>query len=123
MKPVVKVLVVDDDAPIRDFVRATLEGEGYKVVTAENGLAALKLLGGETPYQPDIILLDMRMPIVDGWQFAHTYRQTPGKKVPIIVLTAAMDPARFAAQIKADNYLPKPFDLLDLLDMVEKFTA
>ena len=123
MKPVAKVLVVDDDAPIRDFVRATLEGEGYKVVTAENGLAALHLLGGENPYQPDIILLDMRMPIVDGWQFAQTYRQFPGKKVPIIVLTAATDPARFAAQIKADNYLPKPFDLLDLLDMVEKFTT
>lgn len=122
MKPVAQVLVVDDDAPIRDFVRATLEGEGYTVVTAENGSVALQLLGGEKPYQPDIILLDMRMPIVDGWQFAKVYREMPGKKVPIIVLTAATDPAKFAAQIKADNFLPKPFDLMDLLDMVEQFT-
>jgi two-component system chemotaxis response regulator CheY len=122
MKPVAQVLVIDDDAPIRDFVRATLEGEGYAVVTAENGSVALQLLSGDSPYQPDIILLDMRMPIVDGWQFAKVYREMPGKKVPIIVLTAATDPAKFAAQIKADNFLPKPFDLLDLLDMVEQFT-
>lgn len=121
MKPVAQVLVVDDDAPIRDFVRATLEGEGYRVVTAENGSVALQLLSGEKPYQPDIILLDMRMPIVDGWQFAKVYREMPGKKVPIIVLTAATDPAKFAAQIKADNFLPKPFDLMDLLEMVEHF--
>ncbi len=122
MKPVVQVLVVDDDAPIRDFVRATLEGEGYEVVTAENGSVALQILSGETPYQPDVILLDMRMPIVDGWQFAKIYRELPGKKVPIIVLTAATNPAKFAAQINADNFLPKPFDLMDLLDMVEQIT-
>ncbi len=122
MKLVVQVLVVDDDAPIRDFVRATLEGEGYEVVTAENGLVALQLLSGETPYQPNVILLDMRMPIVDGWQFAKIYQELPGKKVPIIVLTAATDPAKFAAQINADNFLPKPFDLTDLLDMVEQIT-
>lgn len=123
MKPVAQVLVVDDDAPIRDFVRATLEGEGYKVVTAENGSVALQILGGENPYRPDIILLDMRMPIVDGWQFARLYREMPGPKVPIVVLTAATDPAKFAAQINADNFLPKPFDLMDLLNMVEHFTA
>ncbi|MDB5079936.1 MAG: response regulator receiver protein [Chloroflexi bacterium] len=122
MKPVTHVLVVDDDAPIRDFVKATLEGEGYAVITAENGSVALQLLTGPASYQPDLILLDMRMPILDGWQFAKAYRDLPGKKVPIIVLTAATDPAKFAAQIKADNYLPKPFDLLDLLDMVEQFT-
>lgn len=121
MKPLTQVLVVDDDAPIRDFVKATLEGEGYGVVTAENGSVALKLLSGGRPYQPNIILLDMRMPLVDGWQFAEAYRELPGKKVPIIVLTAATDPAKFAAQIKADNYLAKPFDLLDLLEMVEQF--
>lgn len=123
MRPVTKVLVVDDDTPIRDFVSATLESEGYHVVTAENGLVALQLLGGESLFQPDIILLDMRMPVVDGWQFAQAYRQLPGKKVPIIVLTAATDPSKFAAQIKADSYLPKPFDLMDLLDVVERFTA
>jgi two-component system, chemotaxis family, chemotaxis protein CheY len=122
MKPLTQVLVVDDDAPIRDFVKATLEGEGYQVVTAENGWVALQLLTSRTPLQPNIILLDMRMPIVDGWQFAQAYRELPGPKVPIIVLTAATDPARFAAQIKADNYLPKPFELTDLLDMVAQFT-
>lgn len=123
MKPVTKVLVVDDDTPIRDFVSATLESEGYHVVTAENGLVALRILEGENRYQPDIILLDMRMPVVDGWQFAEAYRQLPGQKVPIVVLTAATDPAKFAAQIEADSYLPKPFDLVDLLDVVERFTA
>ena len=123
MKPVIKVLVVDDDTPIRDFVSATLESEGYEVVTAENGLVALQILESKTGFQPDIILLDMRMPVVDGWQFARAYRELPGKKVPIIVLTAATDPAKFAAQIKADSFLPKPFDLLDLLEVVEKFTS
>jgi CheY-like chemotaxis protein len=63
------------------------------------------------------------MPIVDGWQFAKAYRELPGAKVPIIVLTAATDPAKFAAQIKADNYLPKPFDLTDLLEMVAQFAV
>ncbi len=118
MSSEVQVLVVDDDRDIRELIKTTLLDEGYKVMTAENGADALTILNR---VQPDLILLDMRMPIMDGWAFSKAYRQSYPNPVPIVVLTAATDAAQFASQIKADNFLAKPFNLLDLLDMVEHY--
>lgn len=114
-----RILVVDDDPQIREFVSWTLQEEGYNVTTAANGALALDLIKQTTP---DLILLDMRMPVMDGWAFAAAYRQLGVAPSPIIVLTAATDAAVFASQIKADDYLPKPFDLNDLIDKVEYYT-
>jgi len=115
-----RVLVVDDEQDIREFLAFALENKGYNVTTADNGAAALN----EVARGPvDIVLLDMRMPVMDGWAFAQAYRQQPGPHAPIVVITAAHDAAARAAQIEAQDYLAKPFDLDDLLNMEARHTG
>jgi CheY-like chemotaxis protein len=117
MNPDKRVLVVDDDSAIREFVSMALEDEGYEVVTAPHGAAALELVRQEAPRA---IVLDMRMPVMDGWEFSRVYRQLPGPHAPIIVATAARDVEERAAQVQADAFLGKPFDLDALLGVVEQ---
>jgi DNA-binding response OmpR family regulator len=119
------LLVVDDDEGIRDFIEATLSDEGYEVRSAPNGRAALELLGPRGPARPGLILLDMRMPVMDGWEFARAYREAApaGSRAPIVVLTAARDGAGRAAEIAADGYLAKPFGLHELLGTVRQHMA
>ncbi len=112
------VLIVDDDDSIRSFVSIALTDEGYDVATAPHGAAALRVID-ETP--PALILLDMRMPIMDGWGFAQAYQQTVKPHAPIVAMTAARDAATSAAQINANAYLSKPFSLEDLLVLVHQF--
>src|SRR5215469_2097021 len=109
-----RVLVVDDQQDIRDFISFVLQGEGYCVLTADNGAVALEQVARKPI---DVVLLDMGMPVMDGWAFARAYRERPGPHVPIVVLTAAHDAATRAAQIQADAYLGKPFELDDLLSV------
>jgi two-component system chemotaxis response regulator CheY len=118
--PQSRILVVDDDTSIRSFVEMALDSEGYAVATAMNGAQALAVTG---EIQPDLILLDMRMPIMDGWTFARAYRDKPGPHAPIVVITAATDAGERAAEIQADGYLGKPFDLDELLGLVLRYTS
>ncbi len=113
-----RVLVVDDDENIRDFVTLALSDEGYEVMTAPHGAAALSLIGES---QPDVILLDMRMPTMDGWEFSRIYRQTPGPHAPIIMLTASRDVPESTAQVEPEARLGKPFDVDDLLSLVGRY--
>lgn len=114
------ILVIEDDGGLRELLSESLSAEGYEVVTAPNGLAALQLLDQQ---QPQAILLDMRMPVMDGWRFAEAYRQRPGPHAPIIVLSGTMDAADQAAAIKADAFLDKPFTLDDLREIVNFHTS
>ena len=113
-----RVLVVDDDENIRDFVVLALTEEGYEVVTAPDGRVALDLAAAQPPA---LILLDMRMPVMDGWAFALAYRALPPPHAPIAVLTAARDAAKYAAEISADAHLAKPFGLAELSRLVARF--
>ena len=112
------VLVVDDDDGIRDSIDMTLSDEGYQVLTATHGADALTLVD---QHLPSLILLDMRMPVMDGWQFARAYRQRPGPHAPIVVVTAAVEAAGRAAEIHADGVLPKPFRLAELIEVVGRY--
>ncbi|MBX6343276.1 MAG: response regulator [Thermomicrobiaceae bacterium] len=112
------VLLVDDDQSIRELVDLALTDEGFRVVTAPHGAAALEILRS---CAPAVILLDMRMPIMDGWQFARAYRELPGPHAPIVVVTAAREAAERAAQIEADGVLAKPFGLDELVEVVQAF--
>ena len=111
------ILVVDDDPAILATVEEILMSEGYAVATATNGAQALEAIERA---RPALVLLDMRMPVLDGWGFAQGLRAR-GVAVPVLVMTAAQDVRRWADEIAADGYLPKPFRLLDLLDAVERF--
>jgi CheY-like chemotaxis protein len=113
------ILVVEDDADIRETIAAILEMEGYAVELASNGAEAISAIAYR---RPRLVLLDMRMPVLDGWGFARVLREQ-GVKVPIIVMTAAQDAGRWAREIGAQGYIAKPFDLTDLLSQVEQFAA
>lgn len=112
----VTILVVDDEADIRATVSAMLEIEGYDVAEASNGADALHVLEAR---RPDLILLDMRMPILDGWGFAAELRRR-GHRTPIVVMTAARDAAHWAAEIAAAAFVAKPFGFEDLMAAVEQ---
>lgn len=107
------ILVIDDDSAILMTVADILSDEGYRVRTAANGVEGLAAIEQQ---RPALILLDMRMPILDGWGVARVLREQ-GISVPLVVMTAAQD-MRWGQEIGAAHTLSKPFDLLDLLRVV-----
>jgi CheY-like chemotaxis protein len=111
------VLVVDDDTSILDTVSSILSGEGYDVISASTGQEALAAVARK---QPLLILLDMRMPTMDGWAVARALHER-GINVPIVVMTAAESAKRWADEVGAEGYLAKPFGLDELLATVERF--
>jgi DNA-binding response OmpR family regulator len=113
------VFVVDDDQWVHEALTMALEAEGYRVIGARDGLEALARLD---EHRPELILLDWMMPKLDGPGFAVALAQRglrPG--VPIIVLTADGNARHKAEQVGAEAFLRKPFDLPELLAMVERF--
>lgn len=113
------ILIVDDDEVILQSIQAILTEENYTVLVASNGQEALELARRATPA---LILLDMKMPVMDGWAFAEAYRNETYPHAPIVVMTAARDTKARAAEIGADGYLAKPFDLEDLLTIARRYT-
>jgi two-component system, chemotaxis family, chemotaxis protein CheY len=112
------ILIVDDDEVILSSVALVLVEEAYQVISAMNGKEALELTSTRSPR---LILLDMKMPVMDGWAFAAAYRQQPGPHAPIVIMTAAHDWESRAAEISADGCLAKPFDIDDLLEVVHRY--
>lgn len=112
------VLVVDDDEYILDFVRMALEDEGYEVIVAAHGGEAMEKL---LEIRPCLILLDMRMPHMNGWEFASAYRSAYQERSPIVVMTAGRDAEEKASEVSAMGYIGKPFELEDLIQTVKKY--
>ncbi len=110
-----RVLVVDDDPDIRELLCAVLEDDGWEARPAANGKLALAALEA---WQPDLVVLDLMMPVMDGWTFAERMRER--WQIPIVVLSAATDARRHAERIGAAAVLPKPFDLDRLLPTLAK---
>jgi|GEM_PF-1023635 len=110
------VLVVEDDEGVRDLICSVLADEGYLPLGAENGEGALALIES---HQPQVILADVCMPVMDGYAFARVCRQHLGA-TPIVALTGADDLTDLANRELFDAVLNKPFDLLDLLDVIEQ---
>jgi CheY-like chemotaxis protein len=110
------ILIVDDDPTILDVVADLLDLEGYPVATAANGAEALEALRREPA---SLVLLDMRMPVLDGWGFARAAREA-GYRAPIVVMSAAHDVRRWAAEVGAVGHIEKPFELHDLLAEVKR---
>jgi CheY-like chemotaxis protein len=110
-----RVLVADDEEPIRDLLRLALEAEGHSVVLAADGAEALRAASGE---RPDVILLDLKMPVMDGREFAARYHEAGGG-APIVVITAVQRP-REAAELGVCAVVAKPFELDALLDTIAR---
>lgn len=109
------VLVVDDEEPICQMVRDALEMEGYTVETAAGGDEALAIVRRRSP---DLILLDVNMPRVDGWAVLGELRAAAGRQTPVVVMTAGYQAQDQALASGAQGYLGKPFDIDDLLEAV-----
>ncbi|XXR91520.1 response regulator [Sorangium sp. So ce406] len=116
--PCKRILIVDDDAAIRRTLSELLEEEGYSVASAANGLEALAYLRGD-PSSIALVLLDLMMPVMDGFQFRAEQKRDPAlASMPIVVMTARGGTDR--AAIDADAIISKPFDLLKLMDIIER---
>jgi CheY-like chemotaxis protein len=115
------VLFVDDDPDLRETVHMMLDLAGYEVRCVENGQEALDAVAEK---MPGVVLLDMLMPVMNGWQCATELRARFGQDVPIVVVTAAEHAHARAAQIGGvADVLQKPFDMDDLLDIVGRYAS
>ncbi len=106
------VLIVDDEPNIRGFLRMVLEDEGYCVETANDGREALDKVRRNPP---DAVLLDLMMPIVDGWTFLATRRTLSAECLCPVLVMSAVGGWRMARELGASGFLAKPFDVEVLL--------
>ena len=114
------VFIIEDDVDTRDMLAKFLELEGYKVELASNGRQALDLL--TTGASACVIVLDLMMPVMDGWEFRRRQIEDARlKNIPTIVVSAAG--RERLAQISADAYLSKPVDMDELLERVSKLCS
>lgn len=114
------ILIVDDEGDLRNLLALVLHSQGYTTATAADGREALEAI---TRQAPDLILLDMHMPVMDGWAFARELRRLGGPYPPIIVVTASEEAERRARDIGAEAWLSKPFDLDHLITTVSRQLA
>lgn len=112
------VLVVEDEDDLAEALQVILESSGFEVEVARNGAEALRAVERR---MPRLIVLDMLMPIMNGWEFAAEFDRRYGRAAKILVVTAADNPRQRAEEIDADAVLPKPFDIRSLLSHVHAF--
>ena len=115
------ILIVEDEHDIRAVLTEILEDEGYAVASVPNGLEALMFL---QEHRPQLILLDLGMPVMTGWEFREQQRRDPAlADIPVIVMSAIPQLSQTAAALQAANCLDKPIELNSLLGMVEQYCA
>lgn len=118
-----KILLVDDDADVREFLRTTLTLEGYQVLTAANGI---KLISNIRVDRPDLILLDIMLPWVDGYELCKAIKAHPEyRKIPVVFVSVRNSPedVRTGLACGADDYVTKPIDIDTFLATVRKHLA
>jgi CheY-like chemotaxis protein len=111
------VMVVEDDAFIRELIVQVLAGEGFASIVARNGAEALQRLRDEHLH-PALILLDLMMPVMNGWQFRAEQLKDPELAgIPVVVMSAS-----YEGDVPAEAHIGKPFGIDVLLDTVSRFT-
>ena len=116
------ILVVDDDVDALEAMRFVLEGAGYDVVTAANGEEALRYLQGRGA--PGLILLDLMMPVMNGWTFlAHVESDPRLGTIPIVVLSGGMLREAEVASLGVAEYLEKPVEISTLFPVIRRYLA
>lgn len=116
------VLLVEDDDDARDALAALLEQEDYRVLQAPNGAEALKLLEAE-PGQCQLILLDLMMPIMNGWDFRKLQKRRAAlADIPVVLMSAGAQIAFAVDDLDAAAYVTKPVEFSDLLQKVEQYS-
>lgn len=118
-----KILVVDDEVNILTILKDSLEFSGFQVVTAVDGLDALQMVSKENPH---LVVLDIGMPKLDGWEVCRRLKNDPATKdLPIIILTAYAQSSdqRKGLQLGADSFIAKPCDLAYLVEEINSLLA
>jgi len=118
-----RILIVDDDAGVRELCTLVLGNEGYEVVEAQDAAAGLDLARAQVP---DLVLLDWMMPDTDGMDTLVALKKDPATRaIPVVMLTAldGLPQIGLAMHNGADGYVTKPFEVQDLLSLVSRFTA
>ena len=114
-----KVLICDDDEGIVDVMKIILENKGYKVKVCANESLIFKIISKE---KPDVLLLDLWMPHLSGEEITKRLKKNDAtKSIKVIIISAHRFAAKIAKEIKADDYLLKPFDIYDLEKKVKKY--
>ncbi len=114
-------LVVEDDESIRNVIADLLDDRGYRVVTAANGSEALAHLDDVAP---DVMVLDLLMPVMHGWDFMEAYAErTGGKAIPIVVVSVNAALPRSFTRFGVRSVVAKPFNIDELVDAVEQATG
>jgi CheY-like chemotaxis protein len=115
------ILIVDDDPAIRDVVSDILEMSDYCVKTACNGAEALDNIHHD---RPAAVLLDLMMPVMDGWEFLREFtEEAPVPPVPVVVMSAAQDASLVVGALGARAFLAKPFEIETILAIVDEFAS
>jgi CheY-like chemotaxis protein len=115
------ILLIEDDAGIRESVAECLESEGYRVTPAANGVEGLAWLRREQ--RPNLIVVDLVMPVMSGTEFLEALSEDAAlRDIPVVLMTAAM-PSSARPLPRATGYLSKPFELSELLDTIERFAG
>ena len=115
-----RVLIIDDDDAVCEILREALTDEGYAVATVPHGAAALELV---KHHRPAVIVLDLRMPIMDGWSFVEQYRRQADPGASLILLSAIRDLEESARRMGAAAHISKPFELTDVVAKIERCIA
>ena len=118
-----KILVVEDEPEIRILVKTMLEKAGYSVVEAEDGEAALRLVNEE---EPDLVLLDVMIPCIEGWEVCRRIRENEAtRRIPIIMVTVRTtdEDIQRSVECGANAHINKPFDQRELLDTIKKLLS
>jgi CheY-like chemotaxis protein len=117
------ILIVEDEPPIRDVLSEILEDEGYSVTTVSNGMEALTYLRQQAD-RPSLILLDLGMPVMTGWEFREEQlRDATLKDIPVVVMSATIDLQSKAATLGVADCLDKPIAINTLLCTVEQYCS
>ncbi len=118
--PLRKVVCVEDEQEMIDLIRLILSRKGFEVIGANGGRKGLEAVRAE---KPDVVLLDLMMPEMDGWQVYQQLKADPSTaEIPVIVVTAKaqnIDKVLGLHIAKVDDYIPKPFSLQELVDRIE----
>ncbi len=117
-----QILIVEDDSALREALAQVLMDEGYDLLRARDGLEAVNCL--KKGNRPDVILLDLSMPVVNGWEFRMFQKRDPDlARIPVILITAGGYSREEVAWLEPSALLPKPLDLPLLLSIVRRFCA
>jgi CheY-like chemotaxis protein len=117
-----EILIVEDDSALREALAQVLSDEGYELLSARDGLEAVNCL--KKGNRPDVILLDLSMPVVNGWEFRMFQKRDPElARIPIVLITAGGYSREEVAWLEPSALIPKPVDLDVLLAVIRRFCA